>query len=344
MIDLTDQIPTENELAIELQNELVKEGIIPPDSKIELYSQVHGGADTTIFEIGFENQPTKYIQRILRPTTSKKSAEIEFSNQTILFENGINVPETFFIRHPPNLYNRTYYVMKKIQGKGLSEILAQHPDRFEEVTNKYIHEMTHIHSIDPKLFPKIPTPDIQKNPYAAINQSLSSVKDRIERYSEDLAELAEVVNWLDEKKTENPCEELVVIHGDYHPFNIVLDEQQTFQILDWTGINISDFRRDLSFATVALSAGTGRNLAPLFSNKYEEFTGKKVKNLQYFMILSSVWNLLRWYSGINNPSITGESEETMTFFKSVREYPHLMVELVKEESGINLQQIRNYFS
>ncbi|MGY5881014.1 MAG: aminoglycoside phosphotransferase family protein [Candidatus Thorarchaeota archaeon] len=341
---MTDQIPTENEYAIELQNELVKEGIVPPDSKIELYSQVHGGADTTIFEIGFENQPTQYIQRILRPSTSKKSAEFEFSNQTILFENGINVPETFFIRHPPNLYNRTYYVMKKIQGRGLNEILAQHPDRFEEVTNKYIHEMTRIHSTDPKLFPKIPTPDIQKNPYDAINRSLSSVKDRIVRYSEDLVELAEVVSWLDEKKNENPCEELVVIHGDYHPYNIVVDEQQTFQILDWTGINISDFRRDLSFATVALSAGSGRNLAPLFANKYEQFTGKKVKNLEYFMILSSIWNLLRMYSGLNNPAINNEGEEILAFFKSIQYYPLLLVELAKEECGIDLKQIKKYFS
>ena len=111
-----------------------------------------------------------------------------------------------------------------------------------------------------------------------------------------------LVNWLDEKKFENPCEELVIIHGDYHPFNIIVDENRTYQILDWTGINISDFRRDLSFATVALSAGTGRSLAPEFSSKYEEYTGKMVKNLEYFMILSSVWNLLRWYSGINNPT------------------------------------------
>ena len=340
---MVEEYPTENKYAIELQSELVKEGIVSSDSKIVLYSQVHGGADTTIFEIGFENHPTKYIQRILRHTTSREYAEFEFSNQRTLFENGINVPETYLIRHPPNLYDRTYYVMKKIEGRGLSEVLAQTPDQFEECVNKYIHAMTTIHSIDPALFPQIPTLDIQKNPYAVIDQSLQGLKSRIKKYPEDLTELSLIVDWLDDNKTKNPCEELVVIHGDFHPYNIVIDENQTVQILDWTGINISDFRTDLSFATGAISAGLGKNLTPIFTSKYEELTGRKVENLEYFMILSSAWNLLRWYSGINNPSITGESEETMTFFKTVREYPQLMVELVKKESSIDLEQIRNYF-
>ena len=340
---MTGNNPSENKYAIELQNELIKEGIIPPNSEITIYSQVHGGADTTIFEIGFENHPTHYIQRILRPTTSRESAEYEFSNQTTLFENGIKVPETYFIRHPPNLYDRTYYVMKKVKGRGLNEVLTQDGERFVDIVSKYIHEMTRIHSIDSNLFPKLLRPDIEKNPFAAIDQGLVGVKARIEKYPEDLEELSLLVNWLDEKKIENPCEDLVVIHGDYHPFNIVVDEDGTYQILDWTGISISDFRKDLSFATVALSAGTGKSLAPEFSRIYEEFTGNKVNNLEYFMILSSTWNLLRWYSGINNPSINNESVETMEFFKSIREYPNLIVNLVKEESGIDLQQIRNYF-
>jgi aminoglycoside phosphotransferase (APT) family kinase protein len=337
-------MPVENKYAIELQNELVREGIISPDSEIELYAQVQEGTDTTIFEIGFKNHNARYIQRILRPTTSREAAEFEFTNQTILFKNGINVPETYFIKHPPNLYDRTYYVMQKIQGRGLNEILLQNPEKFEEYGNKYIYEMTRIHSIDPRLFPNIPILDIEKNPYAAIDQSLAQVKSRIRRYPKQLAELAKIIDWLDDNKTKSPCEELVVVHGDYHPFNIVVDEQETFQILDWTGINISDFRRDLSFATVVLSGGSGKDFVPMVVSKYEEFIGKEVKNLQYFMILSSVWNLLRWYSGITNPAITGETEETMEFFKSIPEYPLLIVELVKKESGIDLQQIRNYFS
>jgi len=330
--------------AIELQNDLVEKKIIPPHSKIEFYQQLLGGADTTIFEIGFENYPTHYIQRILRPSTPKAAADFEFMNQKTLFENGVNVPETYLIRHPPNTYDRTYYVMKKIKGRGLNELLLEHPEQFAKLTDQFIFEMTKIHSMDPSLLPHLHRVDIKKNPFALIDQALAGVKSRIERYPSDLEELSLVVNWLERNKTKNPSDELVVIHGDYHPYNIIVDDSGIFHILDWTGINLSDFRSDLAFATGVMSAGIGRNLASLFASKYKAFTGKDVKNLNYFMVLSNVWNLLRLYSALNNPAINNEGEETLAFFKTIREYPLLLVELVQDECEIQLKQIKQYFS
>ena len=341
---MKDENPRENRHAIELQTDLIEQGVIPSDLEIDLYQQVHGGADTTIFEIGFKNHSTKYIQRILRLSASRASAEFEFTNQKTLFENGINVPETFLIKHPPNTYGRSYYVMQKIEGTPLDDVFRSHPEQFEELVNSFILELVKIHSINPSLLSLIPKMDIENNPYAVIDQALRGIKLRIERFPDDLVEMSVLVNWLDENKTKNPCNELVVIHGDYHPLNIIVDDQHRFQILDWTGINISDFRRDLGFTATILSAGTDQNLAPLIAKKYEELTGKKVENLEYFMILSSAWNLLRMYSGLNNHAINNESEETLRFFKSIREYPLLLVDLVSEECGIELKQIRRYFS
>ncbi len=344
MRGLTSRNPVDNHHAIELQNDLIEKKIIPLHSKIEYYQQLLGGADTTIFEIGFENHPTHYIQRILRPSTPKAAADFEFMNQRTLFENGVNVPETYLINHPPNTYDRTYYVMKKIEGRGLNEILQEHPDQFEDLTDRFIFEMTKIHSMNPALLPHLHSVDIKENPHTVVNQALSGVKLRIDRYPSDLEELSLVVNWIEKNKNRNPSEDLVVIHGDYHPYNIIVDDKGIFHILDWTGIKISDFRTDLAFATVVMSAGIGKNLAQPFAKKYKTFTGKDVKNLEYFMVLSNVWNLLRLYSALNNPAINNEGEETLSFFKSIREYPLLIAQLVREECGIQLKQIEQYFS
>ena len=152
-----------------MKQDLIDVGIIPLDANIEIYQPVLEGADTTIFEIGFKNHPTRYIQRILRPAASRSSAEYEYTNQRTLFENGINVPETYLLRYPPNSFDHTYYVMKKIEGVRLNEILQQHPERFEEMTDRYILELARIHSIDPTLLPQLPKVDIKKNPYSVID-------------------------------------------------------------------------------------------------------------------------------------------------------------------------------
>jgi len=331
--------------ALEVQTELEKIGIIPENSEIELYNQIHGGADTTIFEIGFKNHSTRYVQRIFRPSTSSEHAEFEYTVQKTLFENGVKVPETFLIKHPPNTQDRTYFIMKKIKGKTLNDTLrVSTPEQIGALVEKYLLELHRIHSISPDLFPQIPRVDVQADPFAVIDQALNRVKVTLEKFPEDLAELRLVVDWLEENKSNYPCDELVVIHGDYHPINIVVDDEGAMQILDWTGINISDFRRDLGFATVALSSGLESNLASQFERFYEKISGKKVGNLGYFMILSSVSNLLRFYSGMNNTSITNETEETMAFFKSVSEYPLFLVKLVKDECNIDLSQVKDYFT
>jgi aminoglycoside phosphotransferase (APT) family kinase protein len=330
--------------AVELRDDLVKEGVIPEDSEIQFYEQLHGGADTTIYEIGFKENSHSFVQRIFRPMVSNAGAEFEYTVQRTLFENGINVPKTYFIKHSPNTYDRSYFVMDKIQGITITEALQRNPNRGDEIMDMFIRNLYMIHSIDPGLFPQVPTLDIQENPFAAIDQSLRRPKREIASYPDDLKELSLLVDWLEKHKEENPCEELVVIHGDYHTFNLLIDKEDNLQILDWTGINISDYRRDLGFSTVAMSAGAPENLSPLVTEKYEQVSGKKIKNLEYFMILSNVHNMMRFYSALNNSAITTDNEDTLQFFKSIKEYPLFLTKLVREECGIELKLIQDYFS
>ena len=332
-----------NEHALEVQEELKKRNIIPDNSKFDIYKQLQGGADTTIFEISFQNHSNKYIQRIFRPYASNQVAEFEYNVQKTLFENNINVPEPYLIKLTPNTRERPYFIMEKIEGTRLDQVFNKNPEQLEQLIGKFLQELHKIHSIDPKLFPQIPLPDIQNNQYVPIDQTLTRRKSVLEKFPTELKELKPVIDWLENNKTNNPCRKLVVIHGDYHPLNIIVQEDLKYQILDWTGAHISDFRMDLGFATVSISVGARKNLAPMIASAYEQISGSKVENLSYFMILANTFNLIRFYSGINNPTITNETEDTMNFFKSINEYPLFLVELVKETCNINLRQIKDYF-
>jgi len=242
----TDNILT-NRHALEVQEEFKKLNIIPDNSKINSYKQLQGGADTTIFEISFQNHSTKYIQRIFRPHASNQAAEFEYSVQKTLCENKINVPETYMIKLTPNTQERPYFIMEKIEGTRLDQVFNKKPEQLEQLIGKFLQELHKIHSIDPKLFPQIPLSDIQKNPYALIDQILTRRKSVFEKFPSELKELKPVIEWLENNKTNNPCRKLVVIHGDYHPLNIIVQEDLKYQILDWTGAHISDFRMDLGF-------------------------------------------------------------------------------------------------
>ena len=333
----------QNEPALEVQEELTKHNIIPEDSILSNYRQLQGGADTTIFEISFKNHSKKFVQRIYRPGSSEKHVEFEYNVQKTLFENNVSVPETYLIKLTPNALERPYFVMEKIEGTSLAEIFGNNPDQFEQLLYKYLQELHKIHSVDPSLFSQHTLYDIQKIPYAPIDACLTRRRTFFDKYPDDLQELRPVIDWLEKHKQNNPCEKLVVVHGDYHGQNIIVQENQDFKILDWSNADISDFRRDLGFATVATGSMVGEDLAPMIAGVYEEISGIKVENLNYFMILDNLFNMIRFYSGINNPRITNENEDTMNFFKSVRSYPLYLVEVIKETCNIELNQIEEYF-
>ncbi|MHA1447605.1 MAG: phosphotransferase family protein, partial [Candidatus Heimdallarchaeaceae archaeon] len=300
--------------ALEVMQELKKFKVISDNSELENYKQIQGGADTTMFEISFLNHSKKYIQRIYGRNASNETAESEYNVQKTLFENNVNVPETYLVKLTPNTREKPYFIMEKIEGTRLDLVFFKNPEKLEQLIEMLLLELYKIHTIDPKLFPQISSPDIQKNPFAPIEHTLFRRKYFFDKYPNELSELKPVIDWLENNKTKNPCKELVIIHGDYHSQNIMVQDDSELRILDWSNISIRDFREDLGFTTVGLCIGAKENLEYKIADSYEQISGTKVDNLGYFMILASIFNLIRFYSCANNHSITNETEDTVEFF------------------------------
>ncbi|MHA1992822.1 MAG: hypothetical protein ACXACX_16655, partial [Candidatus Hodarchaeales archaeon] len=67
----------------------------------------------------------------------------------------------------------------------------------------------------------------------------------------------------------------------------------------------------------------------------------KVNNIDYFMILSALYNLLRCYSALTNPEITNENEITKNMFMNVlKSYVQYVVNLVRKITGIQLKTLK----
>jgi len=337
--------------ALEVQQELMTLGVITTDSQLISYDQIIcGGSDCHIYELCFEKPIIKFIQKVFTGNEDNPWAEFEYSNLKILYENNINVPQPYFLKLTPNTRDRPYLVMEKVDGPRLIDEKEAYPELYEHLTRKLVQELYKIHTLDPQLFPKILLPNIQENPFAPIERKLERSKKYLGKYPEELKELIPVHEWLEKNKTNYPCEKLAVVHGDYHSFNILVTEDKDFKILDWNDVVIGDFRMDVaytatteSYTSKTQSSEDRMKRANQIVGIYEKISKNKVEGLHYFMILSSTFNRIRLYSMINNPDITGENEETVNFFKSVKDYFLFLADLVKETCNIELNQIKEYF-
>ncbi|NHJ48141.1 MAG: phosphotransferase [Asgard group archaeon] len=341
----------EHEHILEVQQELIKLGEISKESTFVKSNQIMtGGSVCILFELCFENPTRRFIQKIFRFKTSYEGAKLEYTNLKTLFENNLSVPQPYFLKPIPNTRNLPYYVMEKIEGLRLVDVKVRNPDKYEQFIEQLLKEMYKIHNLDSQSFPTIPIDNIEENPFAPIDKKLEICKIYLERYPEELTEFKPVVNWLEKNKTLYPCDKLVVTHGDYHSFNILVQENLELVILDWNAMSITDFRMDVAYTANSESYFDEKQTfkdrmkrASLIANIYEKISGRSIEGLHYFMILVSTFNLIRLYSQINNPDMTGENKDAIDFFFTVKDYFLFLANLIRETCNVELEQVEEYF-
>ena len=123
--------------------------------------------------------------------------------------------------------------------------------------------------------------------------------------------------------------------------NVIITPEKEIFVIDWADIKIGDFRHDLGFAIVTTSSA-GEDVKEAFLDLYEKISGVKVSNIEYFMILSILHNILRCYSAILNPTITGETETTKKMFLvHYKNYVQYLVKITQKITSIYLKTLDN---
>jgi aminoglycoside phosphotransferase (APT) family kinase protein len=327
-----------DEMKQEIINELVSNKPDRIKFKIDDFQKLQG-ADTETFGFNLlrKNERTSLILRVYRETTDR--AEDEFKTLQKLHSASLSVPKPYTWKKHSREFSRSYLIMEKIPGLIATDHFWQlntEKEKFKLIS-QFIQELVNLHKINWKShFSNVGKPDIENNPYTFVEQVINFPKEMISKYN--VTELKPLIEWLEENKEKT--EDLVLLHGDYHMNNVIATPEGKLVIIDWADIKVGDYRLDLGFAIVTMSSA-GEDLSLNFISLYEKFSKNKVKNIEYFMILSNLYNLLRCYSALTNPEITNENEITKNMFINVlRSYTQYVVDLVKKITGIELKALK----
>ncbi|MHA2235674.1 MAG: phosphotransferase family protein [Candidatus Thorarchaeota archaeon] len=312
--------------------------------RIDDFTPILGGADTTIYGFDLISDPKTLplIVRIYRPAFSH-SARREFGILQILHAEGISVPKPHLFKEESEATGRTYIVMERIEGSLLSAELqkSKATPRFNQLLETSIMDLVAIHSLDWKgNFDFLDHFNITKKPEEYFMTKLSRVKRIINEHEIDT--LFPVIDWMEVNQVEqvNPC----LLHGDYHGMNILVRGESDFVTIDWSNAHIGDFRSDIGFTVLALNS-MGVDLTEHIVSLYESISGVKVNNLDYFIVLSSFWNLLRIYSCLFDHSIMGENEVTTNLFKhEYRDYTFTTIKITEQTTGVSLAKMLDAFN
>ncbi len=309
------------------------------NSRMSEFKQIFGGADTSIygFDLFSDSESLPLILRIYRPTFSN-SALKEFSVLQKLHAGGIGVPKPYLCIEKSDTTGRAYIIMERIEGPLLSNELAasQSTPRFGQLIESFVRNLVAIHSLDwTKTFTFLDRYDIRENPHLFFTYELGHPKKIIADHQVDA--LSPVIEWMEVNTVE--LEEPCLLHADYHVMNNLVRNENEMVTIDWANAKLGDFRYDLGFAVLALNS-MGLDLGDKLVLLYESISGKKVMNLEYFMVLSSLWNLLRIYSCVFDHQITGENEVTTNLFTNeYKPYALNIVKVTQKTTGVSLSEL-----
>jgi len=309
------------------------------NSRMSEFKQIFGGADTTIygFDLISDSKSIPLILRIYRPTFSE-SGKREFKVIQNLHARGVGVPKPYLFNEESSATGRAYVVMERIEGPLLSDELnaARSTPRFDQLLELFVRNLVSIHSVDwTEGLAFLDGFDITENPHLFFTYELATPKKKIKEH--EVGDLLPVIEWMETNQVAlgDPC----LLHADYHGMNNLLRDDDSLATIDWGNGKLGDRRFDLGFAVMALNS-MGFDLREQLVSLYESISGQKIQDLEYFMALSALWNLLRIYSSAFDHRIMNETEETANLFlNDYRNYAIKVVRTIQETTGVSLAKL-----
>lgn len=218
------------------------------------------------------------------------------------------MPQYIFSDLSCEKYDKPFIIMERINGNLFwDKYIKAESNEKELMMNKFAELLYDLHQLSynkGKIF----------SSREFIDCELNEIKNLINLYS--MNELVGIYKWLDERKSIILNFKPVIIHRDYHPWNVIVSENGTAFVIDWVW-GIGDFRFDLAWSVSLLERSRFEEAAQKLYTYYEIKLNKPIKDFEYFKALTT----LRWLVNVSSSIYSGdnlrenEKEQFILFIK-----------------------------
>jgi aminoglycoside phosphotransferase (APT) family kinase protein len=246
----------------------------------------------------------------------EKSAR-EFAVMERLWAAGYPVPQVLSLEWQRSPFDCPFVIMERIHGVSLGEAYwAGSLEQQQEALALLYQLIARLHALGGStLLPSSPL-QASRDPYAFIDDDLTFLETLRQRLTaRNALVLQSALSWLHSKRATVPCERLALVHGDFHPSNVLLRSDGAPYVIDWSNARLADPRTDLAWTRLITSADALPGGGEMHRRLYEQYAGAKVTNLAYFDVLACTRLLLSvlisLQSGAAQQGMRPEAEELM---------------------------------
>ena len=130
------------------------------------------------------------------------------------------------------------------------------------------------------------------------------------------------------------------IHMDFHPGNVLLRDDGSAVVIDWTGFDISDSRFDLAWTLLLVSTHEDEEWRDLVLQEYERQAGIRVEQRAYFDVAACARRLFSVVLSLSEgPEKLGMRAGAVTMMKQQMGSIKRVHGLLQERAGIRVPEV-----
>ncbi|MHA2424517.1 MAG: phosphotransferase family protein [Candidatus Thorarchaeota archaeon] len=315
------------------------------DIAVTNLNDITSGWETQIvaFDVEFKKSGTLekhcWVYRAYPGRTGKERAQSEFKVYQILQSLNYPVPNVLLSETDSSWFGKPFIIMDRVIGKTVQE---QIESGNEEFRLRMISEMSQLflrlHEIDWSNASEFLEEYSEIPPRDTYIQRIEGIRNWLNRDGADY--LLPLVDWLQDNSNSILFEKYSILHNDFHPMNVLVDNEGNYFVIDWTASRVGDYRSDLAWSMLLAFIYNDNEYWQIMLREYESAAGRKVENIDYFLIEGAIRRfadiLLSLSKGAESQGMLVETEIEM---KSSLPLLTKLHDLVEKITGIRIERI-----
>jgi aminoglycoside phosphotransferase (APT) family kinase protein len=230
------------------------------------------------------------ILRIYPGEDAQEKSAREYHAMKKLYAAGYPVPQVLLLKTDGTWLSRPFVIMEQIAGRSLGAVLGESSqEKVLELLTYFCRMFVDLHALDWRPFAPVPSPVQTEGLQAALSRRLTRWQAHAHTLLDDAFD--PVFAWLDARLPGVQVGRPSVIHMDYHPYNILLRDDGTACVIDWTNVQVSDYRMDLAWTLLLMSTYGTPEAREIVLGEYERIVGRRIEQIEFFEVAACLRRL-----------------------------------------------------